>query len=637
MSPPDPFDERRMKIFPGAEVVNGAVVTRSILPFHETAQNPPILLETALKQGPEQPNESLYPLVLYIARVAGSNNIILSNLKPGHNSVTRTDVENSLYFVQQLDPTEPFLAATSPIDVDSPASTRPSSTQDPKDSPAKSDFLPPPPLQEHPIFRQTSQSAGHVPKSPAPSWNSVIATAPSPNQLPPPPIVTGIRRKPVPPDLETRRLSALSALDSPLATKKPDLETDARPPVSPYLREIMEAGARRRGAASNTPSQICTGGSSRNSMPSSPPLLQSESPPLRSSARLHISSARPKSSGCPSSSNVYLSAHGYPTPRNTPSPSVSPRNSMLPAINTNINGTVTLPQPMGMSLRLVRWHHSTSQTWPVAHLVSAPLAPTTKEIRRKSLGASTTTTIPPLRIILDNPGYTPFADTPSQVFHQRADRTNLPMLVRDVDMSYEKSWAKRLLQHSRGKKSESSCNGHSHGYSRNSSSDEDTSVNLTAGPGLKKDGYTFMTPWDTRCFFRTGKAGTSLVCYHAVPIQQSRARSRSHSHSRNSMASGFGSPEKEEKKRFREIPVSELRFNLPGMSLFGTPPGENRSHFPIAKETPNWLGKEKAGGGRHGDHAKMGKLIIFEGGKDMVDLVVAANVGIWWRSWEITH
>jgi len=42
----------------------------------------------------------------------------------------------------------------------------------------------------------------------------------------------------------------------------------------------------------------------------------------------------------------------------------------------------------------------------------------------------------------------------------------------------------------------------------------------------------------------------------------------------------------------------------------------------------------KAGGGNRGKRAKMGKLIIAEDGLKMLDLVVAANIGIWWAAWE---
>jgi hypothetical protein len=46
------------------------------------------------------------------------------------------------------------------------------------------------------------------------------------------------------------------------------------------------------------------------------------------------------------------------------------------------------------------------------------------------------------------------------------------------------------------------------------------------------------------------------------------------------------------------------------------------------------LGKERAGGGFGGKQAKLGKLIIWPEGVKMLDLLVAANVGLWWRAWE---
>jgi hypothetical protein len=46
------------------------------------------------------------------------------------------------------------------------------------------------------------------------------------------------------------------------------------------------------------------------------------------------------------------------------------------------------------------------------------------------------------------------------------------------------------------------------------------------------------------------------------------------------------------------------------------------------------LGRERAGGGNRGARAKLGKLIIHDEGLKMLDLVVAANVGVWWVAWE---
>lgn len=45
------------------------------------------------------------------------------------------------------------------------------------------------------------------------------------------------------------------------------------------------------------------------------------------------------------------------------------------------------------------------------------------------------------------------------------------------------------------------------------------------------------------------------------------------------------------------------------------------------------LGQEKAGGGNRGKRAKLGKLIINNEGLKMLDLVVAANMGVWWSVW----
>ena len=46
------------------------------------------------------------------------------------------------------------------------------------------------------------------------------------------------------------------------------------------------------------------------------------------------------------------------------------------------------------------------------------------------------------------------------------------------------------------------------------------------------------------------------------------------------------------------------------------------------------IGQEKAGGGNRGKRAKLGKLVIHHEGFKMLDLVVAANIGIWWSVWE---
>lgn len=45
------------------------------------------------------------------------------------------------------------------------------------------------------------------------------------------------------------------------------------------------------------------------------------------------------------------------------------------------------------------------------------------------------------------------------------------------------------------------------------------------------------------------------------------------------------------------------------------------------------LGREKAGGGNRGKRVKLAKLIIYHEGMQMLDLVVAANMGVFWKIW----
>jgi hypothetical protein len=46
------------------------------------------------------------------------------------------------------------------------------------------------------------------------------------------------------------------------------------------------------------------------------------------------------------------------------------------------------------------------------------------------------------------------------------------------------------------------------------------------------------------------------------------------------------------------------------------------------------LGQERAGGGFSGKQAKMGKLIVEREGLVMLDLLVAANLSLWWKAYE---
>jgi hypothetical protein len=67
------------------------------------------------------------------------------------------------------------------------------------------------------------------------------------------------------------------------------------------------------------------------------------------------------------------------------------------------------------------------------------------------------------------------------------------------------------------------------------------------------------------------------------------------------------------------------------------PFARNASHEDLNDDDPHLdlsIGQEKAGGGNRGKRAKLGKLIVHHEGFKMLDLVVAANIGVWWSVWE---
>lgn len=175
----------------------------------------------------------------------------------------------------------------------------------------------------------------------------------------------------------------------------------------------------------------------------------------------------------------------------------------------------------------------------------------------------------------------------------------------------------------------------------------DAPIITQPAPGLKSRGYVFYSPWDGRCEFVTGKAGRTLKCRHILPSYGGGVY--------NPLVDG-SDPEHGDEKVDSSRPISELRFNLPSNELLAdkkfTEGGmRTRDHLQsqfnkmVAKaqglddsddgdfQFDMSLGREKAGGGNRGKRAKMGKLIIFDEGLKMLDLVVAANVGIWWSTY----
>ncbi|KAL8650570.1 MAG: hypothetical protein Q9210_003746 [Variospora velana] len=156
---------------------------------------------------------------------------------------------------------------------------------------------------------------------------------------------------------------------------------------------------------------------------------------------------------------------------------------------------------------------------------------------------------------------------------------------------------------------------------------------------LSVKGYGFYSPWNGTCEFSQGISGHVLKCKHTAPTEGSQA-----------------------------VKMSELRFNLPASSNLAAVSPRQRSSPEKPKNTKRTsyfshtseseppprkgsdqgssevhdtndrfdlsLGQEHAGGGFGGKQAKLGKLMIEPEGLKMLDLLVAANMGLWWKVYE---
>lgn len=205
------------------------------------------------------------------------------------------------------------------------------------------------------------------------------------------------------------------------------------------------------------------------------------------------------------------------------------------------------------------------------------------------------------------------------------------------------------------------------------------------GAGLRPKGYTFASPWDGRCDFRTSSNGRALKCSHtrnthsqgfnplvaAQALRDAMPESNGGGGGAGGGAGGRGGRARGMSASLpmgdmgNRVPVSELRFNLPSSDLFNSKEDRDRAvaemkeglgrllvRSPGGHEYDNGrgasddddreepifdfsgLGREKAGGGNRGKRAKLGKLLVHDEGLKMLDLVVAANMGIWWQAWE---
>ncbi|KAI1269825.1 hypothetical protein F5Y18DRAFT_371727 [Xylariaceae sp. FL1019] len=582
------------------------VEARSLAALNQLAANPP--------QYPKKPTEIRQDaLTLYISRVPGTRDIILSTLKPQVKNVTAEDIASSLYYVHFQTPEDEPLVP--------PNQSRSSS------SPRSSGESPQTQIHRKPIPTMPeldSNSRDHSPSGALGGKENHDLRMPS--------------RKPIV-GMDT---GALQGYNAPPANQMSENIPIHRKPLGP--RPVGGDGI----GPSVTHSQNVPY-PSMQSLPSA----EEHPPPLparrieQQRQQMHPASAR-----------------------NAPAEPLSPtrRRPFVP-----------------FSLTMIRRDRSSGQQWNVGKIASFQLEnPELIDDERHNQPS------PSVQIHLETSGYAKFRGMPTGAdiglggsldirpgSSSSATRLQVPELTthpqgsgffeRQVKMVYTPSFTANLRQRFRSRSSASEGRSPSPvkrpGHGRHSSQasigsfggefdGSEAPIITQPAPGLKPRGYMFYSPWDGRCEFLTGNAGRSLKCRHVLPSYGTGVY--------NPLVEGWDNDAAEQKVETARA-VSELRFNLPTNELFtdnkmpegglrtrdhlqsqfqkmvakaqGTEDSDDGSLLPFDLS----LGREKAGGGNRGKRAKMGKLIIFDEGLKMLDLAVAANIGIWWITFERTY
>ncbi|KAM7184009.1 oxidoreductase-like protein [Rhypophila sp. PSN 637] len=639
------------------------VEAKSLSAINSIAANPP--------QYPHFPDvrESL---TLYISRVPGTRDVILSTFRPQKKNVTSEDVANSLYYIHlDLAADELLVAPQRRPDTLSPRSSSESSRQviHRKPLPASAKVpnldksgsggsvtapLPPPAPQPYPNSRPSTSGANpgapadHQLPEPNPDGQSSAASIDAP-PLPPRPLMN------VP----------LSASPPPMRKPLGPRPQSLQAPPENYGSGMPVASPRDR------PLTPTYGGSQAVQLSPGSPNKLGKRPSCRP---FSLSIIRRD----PASGNQWNIGKVSSFETNIPTPELADAS-----LNPDDMGSMATAQKMDIHIETSGYAKYRYMPTLASVEASHPKSAQTFEeaLRgRAAMNADNSKTINTLRI-------------PQEGFH------------RQIMMAYSKSWTSNLKgafrrhdQHSRPKSPDE-------GYppevfqpprkgfhQRQGSASTTGSVDSTAhasfdsqhrpapeggqpeslittpGPGLKPRGYVFLSPWDGVCEFRTSSNGRSLKCRHTLtgrnpkfdPVTMAQnirrdaqlsASAGAAKPSRDSLANAFLGAKN----------VSELRFNLPNGDVFNkrreSEGGSGHHHASLhtgfskllkldqrarSSDEDDWddedyddgpmdlsLGREKAGGGNRGKRAKLGKLIIHDEGLKMLDLVVAANMGVW--------
>ncbi|KAK5653688.1 hypothetical protein OQA88_8719 [Cercophora sp. LCS_1] len=635
---------------------------RSLSDINYIAANPP--------QYPHHP-ELRESLTLYISRVPGTRDIILSTLKPQRKNVTGEDVTNSLYYVHYDLPTDELLAAPRrrPEAVTSPRSSGESArtTIPRKPLPASArvpkleNSFPDPPGRRPPYAESLDDPENTAPVAApaAPTDRStdagpVAAAGPLPTPTdfedPPPPLpprptadyaAADAARKPLGPrplvatdhnniprgsmgreSPGTPTRTGVQFADSRVMSPSPT-KTGQRPSVVPFSLTLI-----RRDPTTGGQWNIGKVASFQTNIPTP----ETADPNLNPADMGAIS--RPQKINVRLDTSGYAKYRGMPTLANVESFRPGSGHSFAQTIkglasgtNQPVNKTVPSPPPEDGFNRQVVMSYAKTWTSNIKTKTKTAKNPFHRRDRASSSAAADE--------------YSPEdLAAPRNPFRQRADSAST------VGSADSATW--------KGEVPNSPSNG---AEGRNSP----PALTTEPGPGLRPKGFTFISPWDGRCEFRTSTNGRSLKCRHILDPKSPKFNPVAVAQSiRDAQTMGRSRADELTSALAGAKPVSELRFNLPSGDLFQSKKAEGEKgkwdphalhgqfsrflqHLDKGSSSDEWdeddgmdlsLGREDAGGGNRGKRAKLGKLIIHDEGLKMLDLVVAANVGVWWTTWE---
>ncbi|KAK6593791.1 hypothetical protein H4I95_11183 [Botrytis cinerea] len=253
-----------------------------------------------------------------------------------------------------------------------------------------------------------------------------------------------------------------------------------------------------------------------------------------------------------------------------------------------------------------------------------------------------------------------------------------PGFYSQISMEWASSWNQTFKQHRRAI-SDFSTN-HSRNNSGSSEGPQESDPENRSADGSENSrakGYTFLSPWElpapvsadstasssssvTVSELRFNLPSSDLFDREKMDLAAAQVKSGS-----NKLSRKLGSFRKRLSKSSPHHP-SETQPHQTSHAIPYASNGEDLSHLPprpssisssfeedsppLTQRLNNFLdeltisndnddrldlsiGQEKAGGGNRGKRAKLGKLIIHDEGLKMLDLIIAANIGVWWTVW----